>query len=205
MCTTLTATRHTEATRKAILDAATELFLDRRSDGFSVQEVADRAGLTHRTVYRYFPTRQELIGAAAQHLAPGFGEDSFGEVSSVEEWIDAVRAHLARTEANFEVVRRVLAAMLASEDLDLLARGLHERDAHRWGVFRRQFAHLSEDDAQRTFATLRHLTSSTTYVLYRLRFAMSPAEATQTIQSGAVQIVAEAARRDQAAEQEGRR
>jgi AcrR family transcriptional regulator len=201
--TTLTANRHTEATRKAILEASVDLFLDRQSDGFSVQEVADRAGLTHRTVYRYFPTRQELIGATALQLAPEFGEDSFGEVSSVEEWIDAVRAHLARTEANLEVVRGVLAAMLASEDLGLLAGSLHERDAHRWGVFRRQFAHLSEDDAQRTFATLRHLTSSTTYVLYRLRFAMSPAEATQTIQNGASQLVEQAARRDRAA-QEGR-
>jgi len=200
--TTLSATRHTEATRKAIVEAAAELFVDRRQEGFSVQDVANRAGLTHRTVYRYFPTRHELIGAAAQHLAPGFGEDSFGEVSTVEQWIDAIEAHLARTEANLEVVRSVVAAMLASEDLVLLRGGLHDRDAHRWDVFRRQFPHLSEDDARRTFATLRHLTSSTTYVLYRLRFAMSPAEATEAIRHGASQLVQQASLRDQAAEQE---
>jgi AcrR family transcriptional regulator len=199
--TVATSTRHTEATRKAIVEAAAELFVDRRQDGFSVQDVADRAGLTHRTVYRYFPTRHELIGAAAQHLAPGFGEDSFGEVSSVEEWIDALGAHLARTEANFEVVRSVLAAVLASGDLALPRAGLQDRDAHRWGVFRRQFPHLSEDDARRTFTTLRHLTSSTTYVFYRLRFGMSPAEATEAIRSGAAQIVDQAARRDRATDQ----
>jgi AcrR family transcriptional regulator len=201
---TLTAaTRHTEATRRAIVEAAAELFLD-RPNGFSVQEVADRAGLTHRTVYRYFPSRHELIGAAAQHLAPDFGEDSFGEVSSVEEWIDAVGAHLARTEANFEVVRSVVAAMLASEDLVLVGGGLHDRDAHRWEVFRRQFPHLAEDDTRRTFATLRHLTSSTTYVLYRVRFAMSPAEATKTIRGGAAQLAQQAALRDQAADRKER-
>lgn len=198
------ATRHTEATRKAIVEAAAELFLD-RPNGFSVQDVADRAGLTHRTVYRYFPSRHELIGAAAQHLAPGFGEDSFGEVSSVEEWIDAVGRHLARTEANFEVARSVLAAMLMSEDLVLVRGGLHDRDAHRWELFRRQFPHLPEDDARRTFATLRHLTSSTSYVLYRLRFAMSPAEATEAIQDGAAQIVEQAAVRNQAADRKERR
>ncbi len=197
--TTLTATRHTEATRRAIVEAAAELFVDRRQDGFSVQDVADRAGLTHRTVYRYFPTRHELIGAAAQHLAPGFGEDSFGDVSTVEEWIDAIGAHLARTEANLEVVRSVLAAMLASEDLVLLSGDLRDRDAHRWDVFRRQFPHLSEDDARRTFATLRHLTSSTTYVFYRLRFGMSPAEATEAIRSGAAQLAEQAAIRSRAA------
>jgi AcrR family transcriptional regulator len=203
--TLVATTRHTEATRRAIVEAAAELFVDRRQDGFSVQDVADRAGLTHRTIYRYFPTRIDLIGAAAQHLAPGFGEDSYREVSTVEEWIDGVGAHLARTEANLEVVRRVLAAMLASEDLELVGGGLHDRDAHRWEVFRRQFRHLSEDDARRTFATLRHLTSSTTYVLYRLRFGMSPAEATQTIRGGAAQIVEQAAIRDQAADRKERR
>ena len=196
-------TRHTDATRKAIIEAAAELFLD-RPNGFSVQDVANRAGLTHRTVYRYFPTRHVLIGAAAQHLAPGFGEDSFAEVASVEEWIDAVGAHLARSEANLDIVRSLLAAMLASEDLALVGAGLHDRDVHRWEVFRRQFPHLLDDDARRTFATLRHLTSSTTYVLYRLRFAMSPAEATEAIQGGATQIVEQAALRDRAAERKER-
>src|SRR5713101_5686797 len=69
-----TGSRHTEATRNAILDAAVGLLLERRSAGFSVQEVADRVGLTHRTVYRYFPTRRDLMGATAQHLAPGFAD-----------------------------------------------------------------------------------------------------------------------------------
>jgi AcrR family transcriptional regulator len=200
--TTLTTTRHTEATRKAILDAAVELFLDRRSDGFSVQEVADRAGLTHRTVYRYFPTRQELMGATAQHLAPGFAEESFGGVSTVEEWIDAVGAHLAVTEANFEIIRSVLVAALASDALQVFGQGIRDRDAHQWEVFRRQFPHLQESDARQTFATLRHLLSSTSYVFFRLRFGLSPAEATEAIRTGASAIVEQAARGDRAAADE---
>jgi AcrR family transcriptional regulator len=191
--------RHMEATRTAILEAAVGLFLERQSDRFSVQEVADRAGLTHRTVYRYFPTRQELLGATAQRLAPGVAEEPFREISSVEEWIDAVEAHFAHTEANFETVRRVVVALLSSEDLQLFGRDLHERDAHRWDVIRRQFPHLPEGDARRTFATLRHLMSSTSYVLYRVRFGLSPAEATKAIRSAASEIVEQAARRDRAA------
>jgi AcrR family transcriptional regulator len=197
--------RHMEATRRAILEAAVDLFLERQSDGFSVQEVADRAGLTHRTVYRYFPTRQELLGATAQRLAPSVAEDPFSEVSTVEEWIDAAGAHFARTEANLEIVRRVVAAMLASEDRRLFGQDIRDRDASRWGVFRRQFPHLPEREARRTFATLRHLMSSTSYVLYRLRFGLSPAEATQAIRSAASQIVEQAARGDRAAKRGRRR
>jgi AcrR family transcriptional regulator len=196
--TALVTTRRTEATRKAILVAAVDLFLERQRDGFSIQDVADRAGLTHRTVYRYFSTRQELLGATAQHLAPG-AEETFSEVSTVEEWIDTVGAHFARTEANIEIIRRVVAVVLASDDLRLADRGLHDR--HRWQVFRRQFPHLPEGDSRRTFAALRHLMSSTSYVFFRLRFGLSPAEATEAVRSAASQIAEQAARRDRAAHQ----
>jgi AcrR family transcriptional regulator len=203
--TAVATTRHTDATRKAIVEAAVDLFIERQSEGFSVQEVADRAGLTHRTVYRYFPSRQELLNATAERLAPALMDERFGEVSTVEEWIDALGPHFAHTEANFELVRRVVAALFTSEDLRLFGQDLRERDSHRWEVFRRQFAHLPDGDARRTFATLRHLTSSTSYVLYRLRFGLSPAEASEAIQNAASQIVEQAARRDRAARPRRRR
>ncbi len=192
-------TRYTEATRSAILGAAVGLFLERKSDGFSIQEVADRAGLTHRTVYRYFATREELMRATALQLAPGITDERVSEVSTVEEWIDGLGAHLSGTEANLRMVRSVLAAVLASDELQLFGQSLRDRDAHRWEVFRRQFPHLPERDARRTFAALRHLTSSTSYVFVRLRFGLSPSEATEAIRSGARQIVEGAARRDRTA------
>src|ERR671910_340446 len=114
------ATRHTEATRKVILDAAVGLFLERQSDGFSVQEVADRAGLTHRTVYRYFTTRQELLSATAARLGPAVVDQRFADVSTLEEWIAALGPHFAHTEANIDLVRRVIATMFISEDGRLL-------------------------------------------------------------------------------------
>jgi len=199
---TTVPTRHAEATREAILGAAGDLFLERKIDGFSIQEVADRAGLAHRTVYRYFPTRQELLHATVQHLAPGMDEEPFSEVSTVEEWIDAVGAHLAFIEANLEVVRGLMVAALASDEVLRSDQHLRDRDAHRWEVFRRQFPHLPEGEARRTFATVRHLTSPVSYVFLRLRFGMSPAEATETIQSGASQIVEQAALRSQDAHRE---
>lgn len=194
------ATRHTEATRRVILDAAADLFLERRGQGFSIQDVGDRAGLTHRTVYRYFPTRQELMAATAEHLAPDVAGEPFLEVSTVEEWIDGVGAHFALIEANFEVVRGVLVAVLASDEFPLQGRDALDREAHHWEVYRRQFPHLPDDDARRTFATLRHLRSSVTYLFFRLRFGLSPADATEAARTAASQIVDQAARRDRDAD-----
>lgn len=194
--------RQLQRTRTAILEAAAQLLLERGNGGFSVQTVADRAGLTHRTVYRYFPTRQDLMAATARSLAPELEEDAFAGVATVEEWIDAVGPRLARTEANLEIVRSLLVAILASGDPLPFGQQVTDRDSHRWHVFTRQFPHLADDDARRTFAILRHQTSSTCYLLFRLRFAMSPAEAIAAIQDGATQVVAQAALRDRARAQE---
>ena len=202
---TPTPTRHAGATREAILKAAGVLFLERKIDGFSVQEVADRAGLTHRTVYRYFPTRQKLLHATVKHLAPGMDDEPFSEVSTVEEWIDAVGGHLAFIEANFDVVRGLMVAALASDELLRSDQPLRDREAHRWEVFRRQFPHLPEGEARGTFAAVRHLTSPVSFVFLRLRFGMSPAEAAETIRTGASAVVEHAAHRDRAAADEGRR
>jgi AcrR family transcriptional regulator len=192
-------TRHTEATRTAILQAATALLLERKGDGFSVQEVADRAGVTHRTVYRYFATRQELLGETSRRLAPGIAEEPFGQAATVDEWIDGLADHFAVVEANIGVVRSVAVAALASDDLRPADPSLRDRDAHRWEVFRRQFPHLSDGDARRTFATLRHLTSSMSYMVFRLRSGLSPAEVTEAIRMAALQLVSLTAERDSAA------
>lgn len=181
-----------------ILDAAVALFLERHKDGFSVQEVADRAGVTHRTVYRYFPTRQELLAATAYEI--GAGADPFGHVSTLEEWVGALAGHFEETEERLEMVRSVLAAVFASEDLAVFGRNVRDRDTHLWEVFRGELPNLADDDAARTYAALRHLTSSTSYVLLRLRFRLSPGEATKAIQSAATEMVEHAARRDRAVE-----
>ncbi|HZD24189.1 MAG TPA: hypothetical protein VE569_12435, partial [Acidimicrobiia bacterium] len=93
---------------------------------------------------------------------------------------------------------------LASDDFDPFGQSSHERDTHRWKVFRRQLANLSDADARLTYAALRHVMSSTSYVFFRFRFGLSPVEATETIQTVASGIVEQATRRDRAAKR-GRR
>ena len=57
-----------ERTRRAILDALAEVIVDTGGLGFSVQQVAGRAGVTHRTVYNHFPTREAMNDALAEHV-----------------------------------------------------------------------------------------------------------------------------------------
>ena len=52
-------------TRTAILEAVAAEIAASGLTGFSIQGVADRAGVTHRTVYNHFPTREALNDARA--------------------------------------------------------------------------------------------------------------------------------------------
>jgi AcrR family transcriptional regulator len=59
----VTATRgrpRSEAARKAILAAAAELLLDRGLSGVSMDAVAERAGVSKATIYRWWPTKESL-------------------------------------------------------------------------------------------------------------------------------------------------
>jgi AcrR family transcriptional regulator len=54
---------------KAILDAAVDLFAERGFEGFSVEDVADRAGVSKATVYRRYPSKVDLVVEAGSCLA----------------------------------------------------------------------------------------------------------------------------------------
>ncbi|RZQ63427.1 TetR/AcrR family transcriptional regulator [Amycolatopsis suaedae] len=59
--------RDPEADR-AILDAAGEIFLERGVEGTSIEQVAKRAGVGKLTVYRRWPSKEDLIAQAVETL-----------------------------------------------------------------------------------------------------------------------------------------
>ena len=58
-----------QRTRRAILEAMVDVIMETTDGiGFSVQAVADRAGVTHRTIYNHFPTREALCDGFADYV-----------------------------------------------------------------------------------------------------------------------------------------
>lgn len=60
--------RQREATHQAILDAAFRMMREEPATPFSHETVAERAGVSARTVYRHFPTRADLTLALWERL-----------------------------------------------------------------------------------------------------------------------------------------
>lgn len=56
------------ATRGALLDAALATLVEHGSAGFTTTEVCSRAGLSQGALFRYFPTKIDLLAAVCEHL-----------------------------------------------------------------------------------------------------------------------------------------
>lgn len=102
--------RKKQATAKALQERAIELFLDRGYDETTVQDITDAAGVSQRTFFRYFPTKDAVLlteharreAALSDLLASRAG-------MPLRETLDVVLAHLARDVDDRRALVRVQA------------------------------------------------------------------------------------------------
>nr|WP_319485511.1 TetR/AcrR family transcriptional regulator [uncultured Cohaesibacter sp.] len=71
--------------KTTILEAAEQLFLGLGYMGTTMDAVADEAGVTKQTVYRYFPSKVALFSALIGHFDEDEMEFFFGEAAAAEE------------------------------------------------------------------------------------------------------------------------
>jgi AcrR family transcriptional regulator len=93
---------HTARTRQRIIDAVVQLVVERNDVAFTMPEVSDACGVSLRTVYRYFPTRQKLVDAVAavgdRVAASNLPAAAFG-LDDLEPWLREAWEHLLEREA----------------------------------------------------------------------------------------------------------
>jgi AcrR family transcriptional regulator len=62
--------QRSQAADEAILSATLELLSERGYGGFTVSAVIDRSGVSSATLYRRWPTKQQLVAAALASIVP---------------------------------------------------------------------------------------------------------------------------------------
>ena len=73
--------------QEKILEAAKSLFLSQGYRTTSMDEVAEKAGVTKQTVYRYFPSKEELFKAMLNMISPVERKHAFGDGDVRDELI----------------------------------------------------------------------------------------------------------------------
>jgi AcrR family transcriptional regulator len=93
-----------QRTRRAILEAMVDVIMERDGIGFSVQAVADRAGVTHRTIYNHFPTREALCDAFSHYVdellgaSAGLTEEPAWSLASLPRLVEELYRTLALSD-----------------------------------------------------------------------------------------------------------
>ena len=108
-----TAERHREATLQAILTAALAQLRERPGDPFSHETVALRANVSARTVYRYFPSRNDLTAALWAKLKEETGTPNWPQAE--KEIIPRLRRLFRQFEEVSDLTRASIAAAANAE------------------------------------------------------------------------------------------
>jgi AcrR family transcriptional regulator len=119
----------TANTRDAIMDAAIHTFLEQRSLAITLGPVAERAGVTVKTVLRHFGSRDALIDAAWSRVFHDIRAERAALPGDREGALEVLIAHYERRG-------HVVLGLLAEEDREPRARRLCDtgRVGHRQWV-----------------------------------------------------------------------
>jgi len=104
--------RQTATTREQILDVAFEMLTRHPNDPFSHEAIAKKAGMGARTVYRYFPSRAELLQALWERLRATTG---IRFPQAEEEVVPFIRGMFQRFEDHEAMVRAVIHSDIGME------------------------------------------------------------------------------------------
>lgn len=132
-------------TRDAIIDACVQACMAQRSFEVTLAAVAERAGVTVKTVLRHFGSREDLLDAAWDRAYDEVITERTSPPGDVESALDTLIAH-------YERLGEVVLAMLAQEDSDPRARRMDDtgRLVHRAWVEEVFGERLPADHADRS-------------------------------------------------------
>lgn len=97
------------ATREALRAAALASFAERGFGNVTVTELAQEAGVTERTFFRHFPTKEAVLFRDFETQTEWL-RSALGECDPTAPLIDAVLASIASFPHDFEVVRQAAIA-----------------------------------------------------------------------------------------------
>lgn len=155
-----------QLTRAQILSALGDHVLACNPRTFSIAEVAARAGVSVRTVYRHFGDRQQLLAAlqeeVARRIAPPPPQSLEALIALVPELFGLFDQHAGWMQVLLQ----------GRTGTDALAAGRPERLRHFAQLTAPLVAHLPAAEARATQATIKHLVSAQTWLSLREEYGL---------------------------------
>jgi AcrR family transcriptional regulator len=186
-----------EQTRQRILQALVRVVLDDGVHAFTMENVARKAGVAHRTVYRHFATREELLEGLSASLDDLAG---VGTVIAEPESPDELASVIASVYREFGRHRDLLVAyVITSVALRFTTRGRELRMNRVRALIETWFPSLEKDEREDAALMTVSITSSLTWYHLISERRLSTDRAARAVTWALRTLVDDLARRDRAA------
>jgi AcrR family transcriptional regulator len=163
--------QHAEATRERILSAVADLLERGEADDLTMPDVAKASGISLRTVYRYYPTRDELLEAAGRWIGDELLRHPYPE--TLDEVAELFRVGCRDFDEHPGLVRA-----LALSQLGQSVRGYRRRERLQaiGAALRGELGDLPEPELRRAEAVLAYLHNMLAYTTLRDESGLSGGE-----------------------------
>ncbi len=165
-----------ELTRSRIMKAVADLIREGHIHSFTIEDVAQRAGVSYGSVYRHFPSKERLL----EELYEWFAQ--VPDAPSTPDSLDAIHpfteALMALWETNADLVQ---AATLAMTALGVLPKTQREHDDLIQRLVSEANPSLDPQDVRVKTSVIRYLASSLAWATLRQRFKLDPGETSSAL------------------------
>ena len=157
-----------ERTRELILDAATQQLSDGGIQELNIPRIARRAGISIRTVYRHFPTREVLLDDLSRWL-----EEKVVAVPPAKS-IEDLQSGPLRTFPAFDENEALLRAhWITGPGREVRSRGRQRRLANYRRLLDDASKNLSPAEQREVLTVIAFLLSSRTWQVFKDEFGMN--------------------------------
>jgi AcrR family transcriptional regulator len=190
------AERKRRVTHDAVVDAVIQAIREHGIAGFSVQDAADRAGVTHRTVYRYFDSREALVEAVAERYEEWLATEGITQPETIEQILAQIEALFLLLDQSPDLVRAAVMRMLTSGERTASSRQRTER----WRrMLEADLPHVPREELEPMFAIVRTLAGSLGWYLLTSQFGLSGSQAGRAVRRAVEVLIADLRRQEEEA------
>lgn len=179
-------------TRCQILDALVDLVTEQGAADLAIRDLAARAGVSQRTVYRHFPDRQALLDGLVDHISE---QAEWSELDDIEGDITRLPDRVHRAWSTFdEFERQTRVLVLLNRDPARLATSSVARGRNIDAALATTYPDLSPRDSRGIAGVIRLLASSHSWLRFRDEFDMTADEGAHYIKWALDLVVGELSR-----------
>lgn len=171
--------------QKKTLLAAIELFSQQGFDGTSTAQIAEKAGVSQATIFRYYKTKEDLLNAVVEpvisELCPKIQEDFIREIkaNSASSRTDLVSFivfnRFAYIKQNQQVIRIVFQQLLTKQDFSaVIQQAIHDRLQENPDLVRQSLDILLEKHPEYTVMDLVRIVAGPLAAYFMQRFVFFP-------------------------------